>query len=404
MVWSNQGKTITTTEIVGRPKRHPQVIGRTPTGSAVQFGPYALYLAAARASHLHHFSPSIATPEFQMLMRLIEPHVDDTSPDFAVLSSANRFKDFVGTYFTGTVAAGIAYLAMVGEGYVWAAHYEALTGGSPDSKTTPDFAFLGPHPGIALMEAKGSASSKSKFKQAVRNGYLNQVEPHLGHFVGGIRATHGYCIGSWLRRGSPATMNIHYTEPATQNAQTGGGGDVDAAMASAIQRQNYATVFALAHSGALGEAIGSGRTERETTPTFVRVHWRGRRWVTSLGLIEGPWFYAQELYFIERKGIGWVADWPFAARLVFAVEEKIAKAALQNFLRPRDASDAIVSPRGLEFELGGDGRAPVQEDRDGAVLPDGLALIDIGAAKAKFELVVWNPKSGGFDLVGRSLI
>lgn len=402
MVWSSQGKAITTTEIVGRPKRHPQVVGRTPIRSAVQFGPYALYLAAARASHLHRLSPSIATPEFQMLMRLIEPHVDDTSPDFAILPSANRFKDFVGTYFTGTVAAGIAYLAMLDEGYVWAAHYEALTGGSPDSKTTPDFAFLGPHPGIALMEAKGSASSKSKFKQAVRNGYLNQVEPHLGHFVGGIRATHGYCIGSWLRRGSPATMHIHYTEPATQNAQTSGDDDVDAAMASAIQRQNFATVFALAHSGALGEAIGSGRAALETAPIFVRVHWRGQRWLTSLGFIEGPWFYAPELYFIEPMGAGRFADWPSAARLVFAVEEKVAKMALQSFLRPDDASDTTISPRRLELDIGRDGRAPFEEDRDGAVLPDGLALIDIGAAKPKFELVIWNPKSGGFDVVRRA--
>ena len=88
-----------------------------------------------------------------MIAKLVEQHVDDFGDDFAILASARSLKDFVKSYFVGTVAAGLAYLVMINEGYVWADHFENIGGGNPTHARKPDFAFGMAGTGVALMES-----------------------------------------------------------------------------------------------------------------------------------------------------------------------------------------------------------------------------------------------------------
>ena len=148
----------------------------------------------------------------QMIAKLIEPHVDDINNDFAVLASTDFLKDFVKSYFVGTVAAGLAYLAMTDNGYVWSDHFERVRSQQTRIKK-PDFVFSGATTGVALMEAQGSRSgSAGAFNTTVSDGYTDQVEPHLGSSILGATATHGYCIGAWLQSPKMAELFIHHTD------------------------------------------------------------------------------------------------------------------------------------------------------------------------------------------------
>ena len=82
-----------------------------------------------------------------MIRHLVREHVDNISVDFAVMSTADNFKDYVKSYFAGTIASALAYLEMIGDGYVWSDHFENLGGGNTSTKRTPDFVFARPgHP------------------------------------------------------------------------------------------------------------------------------------------------------------------------------------------------------------------------------------------------------------------
>jgi hypothetical protein len=394
MTWTSSTKTVHTTKVVGHEKIHPNVMGKKPTTSVLQFSPQLLYLAAARASHLHLLSPTISGPEFHMIARLIEPHVDEAGSDFGILGSADRFKDFVGTYFTGTVAAGLALLAMAEEGYIWFAHFEALTGGNDDVKKQPDFAVLGLQPGIGLVEAKGSASNAKTFRAAVRGGYRDQVEPHLGHVVSGILATHGYCVGSWLRTGLTAEMHIHHTEPRT-DTDAGTAIVASAQMIAAIKREHFATVFTLIHGRSLGAAIRTGNEIQ--APYFIRVLWEGQSWVSSLGTLDWFWPLMERVKLDEFwRAAGWL--WPFGPELpyVFALNEGVAGAALKGFLgSPEELIEraASIQPFSRGFDPGDQGAA--LESRE-PLLPDGMALIDLNKAELG-GIVHWDQKLGRFD-------
>lgn len=97
-----------------------------------------------------------------MIQALVEQHVDYTSSDFAILKSADQFKDYVKSYFSGTIAAGLAYLAMIADGYVWADHFESIGGGNAYASQSPDFVFChGAQGSTALVESKGTRSANS---------------------------------------------------------------------------------------------------------------------------------------------------------------------------------------------------------------------------------------------------
>lgn len=406
MVWSTMSKVLNTGATTSHRHADAKVVGRTPSGTALVMTPSELFGAAARCSHLHSISIAIATPESIVIARLIEQYVDDTSSDFAILSKADALKDYVKSYFSGTVAAGLAYLFMEREGYVWSDHFENVKGGNPKHRRKPDFVFSGPTTGLALMEAKGSRSgSIGAFDSTVLDGYAGQVEPHLGHVVGGQTAVRGYSIGSWMKSTTAAEFRVHHTAPPTlsptpPNSVPLAGID-DGEVATDIQRNNFATAFGLAHSPVLSNALRHG-TEGSRYPgivPFLRFRWLDQYWVTSPLVPSTSWPVVSNLPLTLLYA---TSDWPwlrpFVESHLFAIREDVAELALRSFLN--DVVDTDRSP--IPFAVMGDdlrnrARGLDREGRGGAVFADGLALITAGSAIDELELVYWRPGDNDFS-------
>lgn len=396
MTWTTKLKDLPTTAKVGYSSADPNLSGRAPQQTALNFSPLELFGAAARCSHLHLLDPTIATTESEMIAALVAPHVDNISDDFAVLATADSFKDYVKGYFAGTVATGLAYLAMINEGYVWSDHFENAGGGHPSHARKPDFVFGGIGTGVSLMESKGARSgSLTGFDSIVADGYTGQVEPHLGHLVGGAMATHGYCIGSWLKSTTQAELRIHHTRtPAQQNAAT----NPAASSLATVQRHNFATAFTLTHSPELG--IDLRRGDGGFRPIlFLRVEWLGRRWLTGFeaepifwpGFIDGPLPPRAVRRLLRRR---WRSE--RLPLLIFAVEQTVAKTVLANFLAPGGIiSTDIPDIRPLDEDVRGAAKS-YRDGGGGAVFPDGLAILDLRYLPPEFDIVEWDPKRAAF--------
>ena len=128
MPWTSKSKDIPITNTKDHPAKSSGLVSRAPGVSPILFTPAEFFGAAGRCCHLHVINPALVTPKSAIVKTLVEQHVDDTNSSFAVEASADNFKDYVETYFTGTVAAGIAYLAMIKDGYTWSDHFENIGG------------------------------------------------------------------------------------------------------------------------------------------------------------------------------------------------------------------------------------------------------------------------------------
>jgi hypothetical protein len=205
----------------------------------------------------------------------------------------------------------------------------------------------------------------------VRDGYTGQVEPHLGQMIGGAIANHGYCVGASMHTSVHADIIVHHTAvPAGRDED---GGRPENGLGT-VQRGNFATAFTLAHSQVLGEAIGGGDRRIEQIP-FVRFQWRGRDWLTSWRVDQLSWGapyldphhgfpYHEERW--ERRVARHLAG--------FAIEEDVALRVLDAFL-----ADGPIRP-GEETVLDiptfhGARRDYEGETADGAIFPDGLAIL-----------------------------
>lgn len=149
MTWVTQPKDLRVSQPVtghSAPLSRPHPThGRAPNGNSVTFTPAGLFGATARCSCLHPIDPLAVTPESEMIRAMVERQVDELSSDFFLLGSVLSFKDFVRSHFSGAVAAGLAYLFMIGEGYVWADHFELQSPrGDAAVRAGPDFVFTGP--------------------------------------------------------------------------------------------------------------------------------------------------------------------------------------------------------------------------------------------------------------------
>lgn len=301
----------------------------------------------------------------------------------------------VKSYFAGTVAAGIAYLAMIEEGYVWSDHFENLGGGQPGVRKSPDFVFAGLTNGVALMESKGTrASGSTAFDGTLDRGYKKQVEPHLGYVVNGKGATHGYCIGAYLRSTSQAQLRIHHTQTTAGGA--GGGGDEDgvapgdgtALMASdrggdvpdenasiaAVQLHNYATVLGLVAGADLASRLRRGMLSG--VASFTQFNWRGRTWLGPPELQRAARLDPLKLISYQR---GDVPDY------FFALDRNIATKVFRLFLRDRDMVFSPELNRTLfveEHDIGRRSPGADADNVDGAIFPDGMAII---AREAQLE-------------------
>ena len=285
---------------------------------------------------MHVINPALVTPESAMIKALVEQYVDDTNAKFAVEPSADNFKDYVSSYFSGTVAAGIAYLAMIRDGYTWSDHFENVGGGNPHATKSPDFVFArSGHGDAALVESKGTRSTSGSFNSTVRDGYDDQVEPHLGRTVGTSTASHGFCVGSDLSSTTEAVLNVHYTGtvPATgPSGQATGPG-----TSAAVQRHNYATPFRLSHSESLSRQVREGRIEDHNIEFFY-FDWLGQRWLTGQVAALPPEI---TLPYDPAKRDDWLAHlatWMWNLPL-FALESSIALRVLRTLSRYPERPD-----------------------------------------------------------------
>lgn len=368
MNWQTTQKHLEITEEVGHPCTLPGAVGAALGIAGFDFSADELYLAAAVCSHMHPITPSAAGPEATMIRALVCNHVDDTSADFAILSSADGFKDFVKSYFAGTVATGLAYLAMDRSGYNWAGHFEHL---KPHGTTgrTPDFVFAAEGRGFCLMESKGTRSNaRAYFNNTVEAGYLGQVERHLGNRLrNGVIASHGYCIGSWMTSISKAELLVHHTSAGQHGGGGGGAGQPDlgdpdgGGGLAAIQRLDYATAFTLVFGPSFGNLLRRGAVE--DLPALVRVRWLDRNWITRLWPFARG-FQSEDGKVQLRYDLGYP---PFG----FALEENNLRAILGHFTRERGDLERI---RGLE-SLSNDLLARARQEDAGALLTNGLAFI-----------------------------
>lgn len=379
MNWTSTLKALGVADKVSHKLVATNVIGRAPVHSNIRFSPLELYGATARCSHIHQINPVAITPELLMAQKLLDPHIDDHSPNFYVLASAKNFKDFVYTYFVGSTAAGLAYLSMIEDGYIWGDHFENLGGGNPACGKMPDFAFAGPARGIALMESKGTSTTSQMLKYRVRDGYKNQVEPHLGHAVGGQIATHGFCIGSLLTPGLSSELQIHHTEAPSKSLFP-----TIRANLQKIQRQSFATAFSLVSGPTLGARLRDENYRFGPNIPFARIKWADRKWLCSVGL--PATFGSVPLLTKLVENELWWFTFPGHGALIFAIEERIATEALSRFYGEQSAAEDDLSYLS-QNDLGFTNRP----DSGGAAFPDGLAVIDFRNIQY-LDYVQWDVK------------
>jgi hypothetical protein len=389
MVWSTKTKGLAITDKTPHKSTNPVLKGRAPAITTIHFSPLDLFGAAARCSHLNIINPSVVTSESAAVAALVERHVDDVRPDFAILAAANNLKDYVKSYFAGTVASGLAYLFMVRDGYVWSDHFENVVGGNPATGKSPDFIFASPSAGVALVESKGSrAATLTSFDARVKDGYELQVEPHLGFTVGGATASHGYCVGAHLKSTSKAELRIHHTAVTALASPPSAPNNL-----GSIQRNSYATAFQLSHSEGLARLVRTG--ERATEIPFLRFEWQHMTWLTSIA--DESWnryFRHMESLFPPDYPASWGFSYRQAPRVFFAVEESMALRALREFMTSgmseQLASELTPLPRDLVQSL-----ASNSGETGGTVFPDGLGVFSQRAKRDQIETKIWTPEHGG---------
>lgn len=386
MTWISKSKDISITQETPHKSADPAVISRAFQNKTITFTPARFFGAAARCSHLHAVNPALVTRESAMIKALVEGYVDDQSNDFAIDRSADNFKDYIKSYFSGTVAAALSYLAMIDDGYRWADHFENIKGGNPNVSRSPDFVFArSGQNDVALVESKGTRSATTNgFNATVNDGYVGQVEPHLGHRVGTSTATHGYCIGAHLTSPTRGELNVHFTDVVTVPVSAPGGG---AGSNAAVQRHNYATAFRLAHSETLAEQIRAGSIEDVAIP-FAYFDWLGERWLTApVGLFPNDGM-GRTSVIVGKKPWTFTGAPPFWQVPMFAVEITRAATVLRTLssrqpTRAEESFDLTPIPEELRRD------ADRETSGGAAIFPDGLAVFIRAGIMEETQPILW---------------
>lgn len=256
---------------------------------AFDFTAWDLVMAMAFCANRSHIPPSDRRAHARSISGMVDLHVDPKGGDFAINASADRLKDFVGSYLTGVIATGLAFLYMHRQGYVWFGHFEDAKPGNMLTRKAPDFVFQhGVTGDLALVESKGTRQRTGR--AFARKGYIEQVTPHLGHKAFGQVATYGYCIGSRLPALKGDLVIIH-THPAF--APLGGGSSrklppiVPAGRGpTLIQRATFnrsmELVFGLPLGTDTGEDPVAPLPSDVISPSLLRaVRWAGRDWIVA---------------------------------------------------------------------------------------------------------------------------
>lgn len=359
--------------------------GRAPKVLKIQFTSQELFGAMARCSHLHTINPAAVTFESEGCRYMISQHVDDQDDNFFILPSVRKLKDFSRTHLIGVVGAGIAYLQMIRDGYVWCDHFENLTlPVSPSTKRTPDFVFSRPGQNdVAITESKAThGSSRKKFRSRVKSGYLKQVDPYLGLNLSGAIASHGFSIGSWMTSLTKAELMIAYTEESA-----GPTSSAPDSSPSAIKRGNYLTVLSLMFGPDIAFSVRNGNWPLSEM-NFITVRWLDREWL--LGNLS-PYTFAQYGFapnFEPSAELFWTA-WLHSN--VFALESNVARAVFQSFASPTDIGDPLADVSKMD-----DGLVERATASGGAVYPDGLAVLGKDKELESTRITRWNSNTNTF--------
>lgn len=159
-----------------------------------------------------------------------------------------------------------------------------------------------------------------------------------------------------------------------------------------ILRANYVTAFNLAFGVAAGGSLQRG-DPGDRDLVLLRFRWRERSWLTAVSSVFPP---SWEEFAFQDRASRWKTGAAFADRTIFAIESGIAEQVLSTFLsRTRDPYAEGIQP--LHYIAPGEGEHGWREEEDGAVFPDGLALIDLGGFEPKLELVRWNSEYARFE-------
>jgi hypothetical protein len=381
VAWTSKKKTIELKSVTAhRPRAKPGIRGRAPSVSEIRFTPDELFGAMARCSHLHPVDASAVTFESEGCRHLLSQHVDDQADHFAILPTAKRLKDFSRTHMVGVVGAGIAYLQMIRDGYVWCDHFENLTlAGPPPTKRTPDFVFNRPgDTDVAVTESKAThGSSRKQFSNTVESGYLTQVDPYLGLELSGAIASHGFSIGSWMTSPTRGELLINHTAQPVSSPSMGAPG-----TPKAIRRGNYLTVLSLMFGPAVADGARAGAWPSSETD-FLIAHWLDREWLLGFP----PQFRGSVPIGLDiDPALTWL---PWLERSVFALELNISRVVLRSLTRPDGAEDFLAGLPRMDEALIGRAR----ED-GGAVYPDGFAVLGTRKTPQKIKLSLWRPQSG----------
>ncbi|MBS7780917.1 hypothetical protein [Acidovorax sp. CCYZU-2555] len=174
--------------------RMPKLHGTMPVD---YIGLVAAMVRTAAAGKVVSVTSTTAT---SFLADSVLQYLSSTAHGVSISQDFHELKDFVGTAYTGVLGAGLCYMWMLHDGYVWKAHYEeiVIAHGSGKAVPEPDFVFAKTGD-IAIVESKGTGRKLVSAVTAAKNGYLHQVEPGARRALhGGIFASRGYAFGTAL--------------------------------------------------------------------------------------------------------------------------------------------------------------------------------------------------------------
>ncbi len=385
MTWALKDKAIGLTSVIPHAETRSNVSGRAPDTADIRFTPQELYGAMARCSNLHTINPDAVTFESETCRYLVAQHVDDKTDNFFILPTADRLKDFSRSHMVGVIGAGVAYLQMIRDGYVWCDHFENLASAKPVStKRSPDFVFSRPaDSSVAITECKATrGSSRAQFKGTVKRGYLEQVFPYLGSELSGAIASHGFSIGTWMTSSTRAELFVDHTAVPEKLSETEPPSDP-----GSVKRGNYLTVLSLMFGPRVASAARAGTWVPSET-SFVITQWLGREWLLGF---PPPYLGArfwESSNALRSRDIDWTA-WPLVND--FALELTVARTFFRSLAAREATYDLLADVPRMDDDL-----ISRAKDSGGAVYPDGLGVIGRLTSLEGAQVALWDPNAGQF--------
>ncbi|CAM4158194.1 hypothetical protein ACAN107058_23260 [Paracidovorax anthurii] len=218
----------------GNPPSGPTVAASTwkalsPLPGPMHIAPAAFLGAIVRTACAGHTVSMASSNATGALGSGLAHYIHPVSAGLTIDPAFLELKDFVGTAFSGTLGAAMAYLRMRHDGYIWSAHYEdSVTPPLSSNVAQPDFVFTDGAK-LAIVEAKGTGKALADADDAAKRGYIHQIDTARNRLLnGGSAPTEGYSFGTALNvsagAGLPIEMACVHQQFPTLPVAGGGGG------------------------------------------------------------------------------------------------------------------------------------------------------------------------------------